>query len=77
MVERPESSLRPPWFDTMIASMPASAASTRVLVREDALEHDFHVGRVAQPLEEVPGHGGGLGIRQAGEVDAPDTSRGA
>ncbi len=27
MVERPLSSLRAPWFETMIASMPASAAS--------------------------------------------------
>ena len=28
MVERPESSLRAPWLDTMIASMPLSAAIT-------------------------------------------------
>src|SRR5262245_14356141 len=28
MVERPESSLRAPWLDTMIASMPLSAAMT-------------------------------------------------
>ena len=26
MVERPASSARPPWFDTMMASMPVSAA---------------------------------------------------
>src|SRR6516225_4658737 len=69
MVERPESSLRAPWLDTMIASMPLSAAMTGVLPGEDALDHDLHLGGVAQPLEELPRHGRRLGVGESGEVD--------
>ena len=37
-----------------------------VLVRQHALEHDLHLGGVAQPLEEIPGHGGRLRVGEAG-----------
>ena len=41
-----------------------------VLVRQNALDDDFHLGRVAQPLEEIPGHRGGLRVRQSRDVEA-------
>src|SRR5262249_36544576 len=34
----------------------------RVFPGEDALNDDLHLGGVAQPLEEIPGHGRRLGI---------------
>ena len=49
----------------------------RILVRQDALEHDLHLCRVAQPLEEIPGHGGRLVCGEARRCRRPGTSRGA
>ena len=40
-----------------------------VLVRENALDHDFHLGQIAQPFHEIPRHGGGLEVCQPREVD--------
>src|SRR5262249_62006762 len=41
-----------------------------VLPGEDALDYDLHLGGVAQPLEEVPGHGRRLGVGEPGKIDA-------
>src|SRR5262245_29175810 len=35
-----------------------------ILPGQDALDDDLHLGDVAQALEEVPGHGRGLGVRR-------------
>jgi len=70
MVERPLSSLRAPWLETMMPSMPALTASVAFLVREDALDEDLHPRGVAQRFEEVPAHAGGQRVGQAGEVYA-------
>src|SRR5256885_3856402 len=40
-----------------------------VLMRQDALDDDLHLGRSAQPLEEIPGHAGGLGVREVRQVE--------
>ena len=63
MVERPESSLRAPWLETMIPSSPYLTASSGPRGR-DALGQDFHLGDIAQALE-IPRHGGRLETGEA------------
>ena len=50
-----ESSWRPPWFDSAIASTPCSTAMRGVLDRLDALEDDRPVPPGAEPLDVLPG----------------------
>ena len=42
----------------------------RVLVREDPFDQELHVGRVAHPLDGVPGHGGGLDAGKTRKIQA-------
>ena len=53
-----------------MASMPLSAAILASSWRQDALEHHFHLGDVAEPLDRVPGHRRSLSVGEAGHVDA-------
>src|SRR5206468_5791434 len=42
----------------------------RVLGGEDALDDDLHLGRAAQPLDEVPAHVRRLQVGQAFQIDS-------
>src|SRR5262249_29615185 len=69
MVERPESSLRAVvGHDDRVDAV--VGGDDGVLPGEDALDYDLHLGGVAQPLEEVPGHGRRLGVGKPGKIDA-------
>ena len=70
MVERPESSERAPWFDTMMPSRPASAAITASSQARMPLSQQLHLGCVAHPLDEIPVHVRRLGVAQPREVEA-------